>query len=831
MAFAVPHSRPAFAASSLVLDTSNPSALHESTIDCAAIHGSWSNFTGRCTVSGSGSLAYGSFMNVDQGAELHITSGTVFNTYGYLHALLGTISIDQNANMSISSFGRLANSEANGGCGTVTNDGNITNDGVIDNSCTFANNGEIDNAQGAFIYAGSYGGAGASFVNQGTINNNYGGAIQIDSNTSEVLSNPGQIWNGGWLQLYSGNTVEAQGANGRWYFSGSFESTGSLHMADNSTLTVGYGGYTTAPTVLDITSGSFRIPPGVTVYVASSAKLKVEADVTIDNYGFLSLQSGQSTYKAGNVTNYGTITNENLGMVNDNGTIVNEAQGVINNTDGSTFVQRGYDGITYNYGRFSNMFNATVDLKPYAIVNNNGPLESLGWVTIFPNASLTNNAGGTFVSGGGLDIQGNVTNNAGGVINTTGAVSSDGTVMNQGGTINQLKGSWLNNGSINNTGSSKFSVAAGAALHNNATISNEGLFALGGSVNNSYVFRNSGDLKVSPGGELTNSGGALFSSTGSALVSGTLTNAQEGGVNIDSGTVDVNGTLQNSGSVKLSRPAALRIDAGGSFSNGGVFGNHGGLYVEAAGTLTNSQGGSINTDDIFNSLGTIVNSEGATMGNAAGGNMSLFGFSYTSNAGSIANAGNITRYCRAVMYTTGSITGNPVKVVSCSSLRSTAGSIRSSAYSAASTQRFSLTVTVNDTSAGAKIPPSGAVMWSDEKAGGSFGTSGVCTLARGSCTIVYTSPPMAGTFTLNATYEGDMVHQPSTATLQLAAGGQPSSSSTQAGTTNGASASGSGPAGPGSGGIPEFPGGLTPTLIATAFVVLSFIALRRRASQ
>ncbi|HME18243.1 MAG TPA: hypothetical protein VKF15_00705, partial [Nitrososphaerales archaeon] len=348
-----------------------------------------------------------------------------------------------------------------------------------------------------------------------------------------------------------------------------------------------------------------------------------------------------------------------------------------------------------------------------------------------------------------------------------------------------------------------------------------------GAVNSTGIIRNSGNFKIFHGATVANGAGGLLATSGSLVDSGTLNVAQEASLNIDAGTVDINGSLDSSGSMRLSLPAVVRVDTQGKMSNAGVFGNFGGLYIEAGGTLTNVQGGAINTANILNNLGTVDNSAGATINNNKGGNISLYGFSYTNNAGAMNNGAAITKYCRAVMYTPGTLTGNPVTIVSCSSLRTTATSIRLSTSSVGAKQTISINATVVDTSTGAKALPTGALAWSDGKAGGVFALSGICTLSKGSCAISYAAPSAGGTITLNATYEGDMVHQPSSTAAQLTVTSQGTSTSTAGSSSSTSATSGTG-APAGGGGIPEFPAQLPGVAILTAFIVVAYLSLRRR---
>ncbi len=77
------------------------------------------------------------------------------------------------------------------------------------------------------------------------------------------------------------------------------------------------------------------------------------------------------------------------------------------------------------------------------------------------------------------------------------------------------------------------------------------------------------------------------------------------------------------------------------------------------------------------------------------------------------------------------------------------------------------TATVSDTSPGTPSTPTGSVSWNDGGAGGSFSSSGTCTLSAGSCQIVY-RPSAIGSVTITAAYGGDPTpHLPSAGTSRL----------------------------------------------------------------
>ncbi|MBI4534772.1 MAG: hypothetical protein HY708_00750, partial [Ignavibacteriae bacterium] len=216
-----PSPQVAFAGPNYILATNDPSALHTSTVNCAALGGAWSNATLTCPLNTIG-LAQGSSISVDPGATLAIANGGTIS--GLLSNLGGTVTVG--GVLSVTSTGNLSNSALNSQCGTVTISGTVTNAGVISSGCTFTNAGTITNNAKAFIYD-----VGGTFTNKGTINNLKGGAIQDDNvgvaGTAGTFVNSGTINNGGWLQLYSGQTVTFTGPSS---FSGTFTNTGTLNM-------------------------------------------------------------------------------------------------------------------------------------------------------------------------------------------------------------------------------------------------------------------------------------------------------------------------------------------------------------------------------------------------------------------------------------------------------------------------------------------------------------------------------------------------------------------------------------------------------------------------
>jgi PKD repeat protein len=75
-------------------------------------------------------------------------------------------------------------------------------------------------------------------------------------------------------------------------------------------------------------------------------------------------------------------------------------------------------------------------------------------------------------------------------------------------------------------------------------------------------------------------------------------------------------------------------------------------------------------------------------------------------------------------------------------------------------QASTCTATVNDTSTGSTITPTGTVIFAETGPAGSF-SSTICTLSSGSCLVTFT-PSATGTALVTATYGGDSIHGGST---------------------------------------------------------------------
>lgn len=197
------------ATSTNVLDGSSPSALHESTLGCAGIGGSWSNATATCEISGNGTLPSGGRLTVDPSAALVIDYGATLSVSGLVLdngskiANTGTLMINasgtvDNTGTFSNNYGTIVNSGSiiNGLAGVVDNYGIIINDfgGTLNNTGAVTNTSFIDDTPGATINNfGSITNSNESTIaNTGTINNGPTGSI---ANSGVVSDGCGGVFN------------------------------------------------------------------------------------------------------------------------------------------------------------------------------------------------------------------------------------------------------------------------------------------------------------------------------------------------------------------------------------------------------------------------------------------------------------------------------------------------------------------------------------------------------------------------------------------------------------------------------------------------------------
>ncbi|MGC1709419.1 MAG: HYR domain-containing protein, partial [Nitrosotalea sp.] len=493
------------------------------------------------------------------------------------------------------------------------------------------------------------------------------------------------------------------------------------------------------------------------------------------------------------ITNTGTIVVQNGAIINNDGYILNNQGGAINdNSDG--LIQNPSDGTINNNGGTISNFGGTLE--------NGGTLLNSGGTFAISGGTLDN--GNTFtVSGGTLAISGGTLENLATLTISSSSLNISGGQLenfatldnNQGSTIATFSGGTINNLAL--ISSPSFPISSPPAVFSVGTFNNNG------AVNNQGVFNNGGGSLVISGsldniGTINNSNETLTNRFGTATHHGTIT-VVSGGTLFNIGTISNSDTIDNfntftnsvggniltlqggtiNNSVLTEGPTSTIILSTGSFNNFGNIINDGTLS-NLGGTFTNSQGlsgpsdsggiisnpggnltndGSIDNSDYASGFTGTVISQGTFLIQATStvdnrGTISNHNHSLT-NDGTLGNCGTITGKIsqnQPVDCTTTIVTPNPASV------------------SAGDTVQYGVSVTDNATPAST---PASTVSWSDNRAGGTFTSSGSCTLSgsanRAQCAITYTSPSAGGAVTINAAYGGDAIHSKSSGTSELSA--------------------------------------------------------------
>jgi len=424
-------------------------------------------------------------------------------------------------------------------------------------SMTIQSGGRLDNNN---PIGSIFGGAGKTFDNAGTLNNNgrFGVSSTLENRATGIVNNN-----------------ETGAANSFYSIDGTINNAGTFN--NRSTL-LNRGNF-----------GNSNINNTGTLYNAAGVRidnssiLTNEAGGTIDNDGTLNTGFNFATRPTGPsaLTNRGILNNtgtlnhtslsdpnsrstfDNYGTVNNSGTAnlsniyFDEAA---NNRSGGQFNNSGtveQTGILRNDGSFDNQSGANLNVRKELFV---GLLDA--------SANLTNRSGATITIDGGLAVlenRGTVTNESGGTIRSDDFLIREGGILNNAGSFtNNPDAASLGRGSrfsnqgelVNQSGGvfkADFAVMYGT-YGNYSSLTNEAgaLFDASGPNSSIYIvtrggsISNAGDLRIGAGTSLVGfagvqSDGADFVQTGgSTIVDGALA----------LNTVDIQGgTLSGSGEV------------------------------------------------------------------------------------------------------------------------------------------------------------------------------------------------------------------------------------------------------------------------------------------
>lgn len=558
--------------------------------------------------------------DVSSPGSLTVTAGTDANLGGKV-AAMGPVNVTAQTG-SITTSGQVgSNSDL-----TLTAAQNVT----VGGQAQSAGNTTITATGGSAAINGALtanGDAAISAAQDATI----AGSLASGGNTSIAATNGSATVNGSLLSMGNASVSAAQNAT----LSGSVLTVGDLAATAGQTLSVG---------ALPYVGGNATLR-GKDVSVGSAASQDNQVGGTLDAAATNSLtltgntQATNATLAGQTVSNAGTTVATQALTVNG-GNVTNASSGALVgntvNVNATDLANRGTLG------------GQTVTVNAAGTLDNaNGLIVGVQNLNVTAGA-LTSNAVGSLFAGdlSGLnptvgDLTLTVTGGAGSFNNGSGKIQANNNLTvntpNQAfdpsaattGTLGAGNTLTLSAQSINNSGT--WNVPGGNAVLNGAQ-----------GISNTGTIQKAGDLTLSTGGTLANSGQIV--GTGNVTLSGgTLTNT---------GTVHANGDLglagntTNSGTVESLGNIAI---TGGDYDNrGGTTQAGKNLAVDISGTLNNTASVIGAQGDVHIAAQQVINDRGAPVNTGAGGtvtgqvindalvNSTVIG-SIASNTGAFAN--------------------------------------------------------------------------------------------------------------------------------------------------------------------------------------------------
>jgi hypothetical protein len=381
--------------------------------------------------------------------------------------------------------------------------------------------------------------------------------------------------------------VSWNGGNGAWLTASNWNPMVVPNNCCGNTYSVGI---TNGPSVVTLLNPNINLTLSV-----------VLDDLTLAKGNALQIQAATLTLSSGTSSNAGALTAQFFST--------------FENAAGSTLNNSGFLGTDFS-----------------ATIKNGGALNNSGTVEV--DLGFTNLGGGNVTNTGFLLNIGILANNFAATIDNFGSFQNNaGAFIENHGTINLFSG-MKNFGTIDNFGTINQSLNFATPLINGAggTINNGGTVALAGGFHNSGAFNNSamnvttglpvaGTFSVLNGGTFENDGSFVSSQSGPIGINGggTFNNNLGGTMNVLS--MDVAGTLNNSGMVSLNpQPlppggSPLSILAGGTFNNNaggmvtidpGPF-NVPAVQINGGGIFNNNAGGTLNATGALVVGGTLNN--------------------------------------------------------------------------------------------------------------------------------------------------------------------------------------------------------------------------------
>ncbi|MCZ8373874.1 MAG: autotransporter outer membrane beta-barrel domain-containing protein [Beijerinckiaceae bacterium] len=295
--------------------------------------------------------------------------------------------------------------------------------------------------------------------------------------------------------------------------------------------------------------------------------------------------TGQIDLTGGSVSNSGTIDG---GISMNAGTVTNQIGGSITGT------------LSFSGGTFTNLGTLGGLNLTTGTVTNSGTVT--GAITI-TGGTFTHQAGsiaqGTITNGAQFNVTGTSTATSSFLNNTTGTLAVTGgnftglTALTNQGTITIGAGLTLSAGTISNQGGS-------ITLGNGATLQGTG-----------NTLNNSAAVTIGAGGSIVDAGainnlaaGQITFSNGGTLSSGTGAINNAGTITLSAGTLNVQGTLANTGQLNLQNGATNNIvNISGGFGGGGTLAVDIDLAARTADRVVVSAGTSGRTTVTLNRIG------------------------------------------------------------------------------------------------------------------------------------------------------------------------------------------------------------------------------------
>ncbi len=583
----------------------------------------------RVLVAQTGHLDFttGAFMTVDSSSSISADGSGAQIMYGSLTrgTVAGTLALSSDAQFSIQATASF-----------TLNGGQYTQDAT---STTMVN--------GSFFLADS-----GAVLTAGVVNLN-GGYLDVDSTSSLTASgSSAQILEGhAGLSNTRGRIEVLQARNMYVDPTSTFDLTGAF--SDDSSSEFDDAGSTV------LGSGATFQDAGLAT-VEQGADLQVQAGAMVTNDGNLDVNGtfedgGSYVAVSGGVSSGIPVLSQQAGSINITGTVTVEQGGDFQTQAGASVTNDGNLDVngTFEDGGSYVAVSGGVSGEIPVLSQQAGSINITGTVTVEQGGDFQTQAGASVTNDGNLDVNGTF-EDGGSYVAVSGGVSSGIPVLSQQA------------GSINITGTVTVEQGGDFQTQAGASVTNDGNLDVNGTLENAGTV-------VASSGSGSSGEPVLSQPAGSILINGTVTDQSTGDIQVQSGAtvtndgnLDVNGTLENAGTVVaissgsggggepvLSQPAGS-INVTGTVTvqqDGNVQLNNGGDLNDDGGQVDVAQGGTLDDGD------SIQLTNGATLDVSFGGKLLEAG-DFTSSASSTLDiAGSLT------VQSGGSLTGDSAVTV------------------------------------------------------------------------------------------------------------------------------------------------------------------------